>query len=612
MTWLKTLFFSKSIDEAKCKLLLAFSILYWVGGSISAAASWTYIQAMGFNPYPYVLLPSLMLIAPLVELTTHRRQLAGRLFLILLFANIVFVCSTLGGLQATASVYMLVLPLLGGLLFGQASAILWGGVVVMTSLLLLAAQDYTGQPLHGGDPGELAYSVAFVLTATTVGIAASTMVFQAVTEGLTLRLGKASQQALAASEAKSKFLAKVSHEIRTPMNGVLATLSLIGQRTDLPDDVRKMVDLAIESSQSLRTVMNDIIDVSRSDVGQVVLSNGPFQPRREIESVIFLHEAGARAKGLILTGDVTGIPSTLQLKGDGPRLRQVLTNLLSNAIKFTENGNVTVLARARSDHRGQWTLSVSVRDTGPGIPLSDQDLLFDGFRPELSQRREKKDGAGLGLVISYNLMEAMGGTLTLDSAPGRGSTFEMSVTLPTVSLTDRVPRRARRDWSASLSGLNVLVAEDDAINQVVIGVILDTLDCKMSLARNGHEALGAIQGQDFDLLLLDIGLPGLDGVQVFCRMRELGPEFRDLPVIAVTAQALDGDRERFLSIGMDGYVAKPFEAAALVTEIRRVLGVGDDKLNVDPMPLSADRQPPRLVKRRDKDSDPRAAAPLSG
>ncbi|MGF1454482.1 MAG: response regulator [Alphaproteobacteria bacterium] len=613
MTWLKTFFLSGTIDEAKSKLLLAFSFIFGLGGTASAAASWGYLTNLSVNPYPYVLLPSLMLVGPAVERLTHRRHLSGRLFLIALYLNIMVVCATLGGLLSTSSIYLLVLPLLAGLLFGRPSALLWGSIVIASVLGLWIAGDATGRPLHGADPAEWTYSVAFVLCFTAAGIAASTMVYQGLTEGLTVRLAKASETALAANEAKAKFLSSVSHDIRTPMNGVLASLSLIAQRDDLPDDLKDMVDLASESSQGLLTVINQIIDVSRTDVGPVTLNAGPFQPRRDVESVIFLHEASARAKGLVLTGDVTGIPATLQLKGDGARLRLVLTSLVGNAIQYTQNGSVTVLARARADHRGQWTLTVSVRDTGPGIAPAEQSRLFDGFRNGPAGRPQTADGTGLGLVISYNVMKAMGGTLTVDSAPGRGSTFEMSVSLPTVSLTERVPRRARRDWSSSLSGLNVLVAEDDSINQVVIGVILDTLDCKMSLARNGHEALGAIQGQDFDLMLLDIGLPGMDGVQVFNRMRDLGPDYRDLPVIAVTARALSGDRERFLALGMDGYVAKPFEASALVTEIRRVLGAADEAAEMEPLmparPTARSAAAARLVRRAKSGPDDPTALP---
>ncbi len=567
---IRAIFTITSLHGARVALLCVFAALFWTGGTLSTVA--TLLE--DYDKAPLVIaiscfLPSLMLLAPAVWAWTGRLALASKLFLAALYVNLAFVTINVGGIFATSAIYLLVLPLLASFLLDRRWAAGTGFGVIATLIALYLFRDEMGAPIHRMDPDAFAYSLVFVLVFTALGIGIASAVFQQTMEVLTIKQAKASQEAIAAHDAKARFLANMSHEIRSPLNGLTATLSLILEKNP-PQGIRDHAQIALESSQALTGILNDLLDLSRLEAGpETVLEARPFEPARLIGDVALLHEPWAHEKGLTLTVR-TDLPHTLCLVGDPVRLRQILMNLVSNAIKYTATGGMTIRVVSTPTDGQMRILTIDVEDTGPGISHDDQQRLFRRFE-RLGAEADGPSGAGLGLAIAKQLAELMGGTLTLDSIPGMGSRFRVTLPLPEVERFTPAASKSQAPWPARLSGLKVLVVEDDRINQVVIASILDTLGCDMALATDGLEALGIVQAGSFDLILMDIDLPGLSGLQTAERMRALGPAFARIPMLAVTGRTMRDHRDYYARRGFCGCLTKPFEAGQLVTALRTAL-----------------------------------------
>ncbi|MCS6811688.1 MAG: ATP-binding protein, partial [Tepidimonas sp.] len=336
-------------------------------------------------------------------------------------------------------------------------------------------------------------------------------------------LARARDAALAASRAKSDFLAVMSHEIRTPLNGVLGMLELL-QGTSLDDDQRHWVATARHSAQLLLALLNDILDFSKIEAGRLTLERVALQPAELLRASIEGLRGQAQAKGLVLRAELAeGLPAWAW--GDPTRLQQVIVNLVGNAIKFTERGEVTVAA-AWADG---W-LQVDVRDTGIGIEAHRLPELFEPFVQMDSTHTRRYGGTGLGLAICRRLVDAMGGTLAVDSTPGQGSTFTLRVPLP-AGTAPAPPAEPGRGPLASVPA-RVLVVEDHPVNQQVVMRLLQRLGAQVSLAADGAQALALAGQQPFDLVLMDCRLPGMDGWETTRRLRAQG--WRG-PVVALTA-----------------------------------------------------------------------------
>ncbi|MBI2814778.1 MAG: response regulator [Opitutae bacterium] len=382
-------------------------------------------------------------------------------------------------------------------------------------------------------------------------------------------LRAAMERAEEASRAKSTFLATMSHEIRTPMNGVLGMLDLL-KTTGLTPAQREQVETASTSAESLLRMLNDILDFSKIEHGRLDFENVPFRAARVSEETVRLMRPMAVAKSLQLHFAADAAAMT-RVMGDPMRLRQVLLNLIGNAIKFSEHGEITLqLSGKLLESPPRLELTVAVRDQGIGIAPDVQDRLFAPFMQGDSSMSRRYGGSGLGLAISQKLVQRMGGNITAESRPGQGSRFAFTVTFPlSKERNTAVPFPTDAAAARNLSG-RVLVVEDDPVNQRVAALMLQRLGLQHHVVADGPSALSIIESSEWDLVLMDLQLPGIDGMETTRRARLLLGD-RSLPIIALTANARAEERAACLMAGMDDFLAKPLRTEALQTCLARWL-----------------------------------------
>ncbi|WP_374513659.1 ATP-binding protein, partial [Brevundimonas sp.] len=386
-------------------------------------------------------------------------------------------------------------------------------------------------------------------------------------------LVEAREWAEQANRAKSAFLANMSHELRTPLNGILGVAEALA-RTNVDARQKEMVELIATSARALEALLTDILDLARIEAGRLDIHDEPFDLLAMVRSVAALFAASAEGKGLSFRLETPDPPPPV-VAGDGKRLRQILNNLLSNAVKFTAAGSVT-LSLETDCSSGLCRARFSVKDTGIGFDKETGARLFQPFEQSDSSITRRFGGTGLGLSICRNLVELMGGTIEARSEPGQGSTFSFEVALAPASLDPAEETGTEEAWATR--PLRVLLAEDHPVNRRVVELILEPLGVEVQSVENGELAVAETAAAQFDLILMDMQMPVMDGLEAVRRIRRREAENPDtprVPICMLTANALPHFQTMAAEAGADGFLTKPVSALALTQQIARVASGGE-------------------------------------
>ncbi|MCB9664706.1 MAG: response regulator [Alphaproteobacteria bacterium] len=546
-------------DEAETRGLRGAAVVLMQVG-IFLVALWPAWAVLIPTALPAVIpLPPLVLTGVLV-LRHGRARLALHLAAAVSFLHWTILSLLTGGASSPAALALALPPLFPALLRDLKGALAWVGAGAATVAAMMLAGDALA-PTTPAAPGfglVVSGAVVAVLVLTTLQTVADADRVRADLREANAELSGARDEARAASEAKSAFLAAMSHELRTPMNAVLGVAGLLAE-TELDPRQREYVETIRTSGNALVDLVEDILDFSRIEAGRLRIETAPFEPVAIVRQVADLLRVRAREKGLRLDVEVgSRVPG--RLVGDGGRIRQILFNLVGNAVKYTDEGSVTVRVSCPGRNNVQARVLLEVVDTGIGIDQDDLARIFERFTQVGGGIEYRAGGTGLGLSITKHLVDLMGGRITVSSARGQGSTFAVELGLPTeATLVD-----VEDDELPPLPAARILLADDNPVNRKVALAMLDNLGCNGDSAGNGELAVRMVEAHPYDLVLMDCEMPLLDGYEATRRIRRKGVR---IPIIAMTAHALPESRRRCEDAGMDDFLEKPVS----LEELHRVL-----------------------------------------
>ncbi len=556
------------------RLLILFALIAGMGGTTTALSS-LYL----FAEQPLIsaggLVGALLLFAVPVHfhLTGAFRRSAWAM-IALYVAPILFTILPTGGLLAGSSLYLLAAPIIAGLLLGLRAALAVGGGVFLAVVALYLWRDGLGEPVHGMDRSAMAYSFAYALGILVLGLAVAVGTFHRVMEATNLALKQARDEAESADAAKTQFLANMSHELRTPLNGILGFADLLSAMP-LPPEAKTYLRHVRAAGGDLLSLVNDVLDFTRAAGGAMALEALAFDPHVLVDDLRARIGVRAEAKDLELEIRVAdNVPHAV--RGDPLRLRQVLGNLLDNAVKFTEAGRIVLDVSATTgpgEGAGETCrLRFEVRDSGPGIPAAALPTLFDRFTQADSSTTRRYGGSGLGLAIVRALVELMGGEVGVESTPGEGSLFHVTLSLPLATGLPAVEAGTAPPRRRAQHPGRILLVEDSETNQELFRAVLTGAGHVVEIAENGQIALDALKARSFDMVLMDGQMPVMGGRATSLAIRAADAPYSRLPIIAITADALAGQDRNYRSAGMNDYLAKPVEPLRMLAKIDLWMG----------------------------------------
>ncbi len=512
-----------------------------------------------------------VLVTPIAVLRRTRSvALAGHLFSAIVLVVLTTLTVAFGGPGATTVALFPLVPMIAVVVIGVRPGVVWCALSAAALTAIYAVDQHVVDLPSRIPPGPPVAELLFVPLVGLASFAILTGLVERSKASMLTALAAARRDAEAASEVKSRFLANMSHEIRTPMNGVLGMAELVLQ-DELPAHQRQRVEIARQSAEALLSVVNGILDFSKLESGALSLRSQPFDLRRSLDDARATLLPVALQKEIEVEVKVDAACPAVVV-GDEHRLRQVVLNLLGNAVKFTARGKVTLVAVARQVADGAPLLELSFVDQGIGIPAGRLARLFEPFSQIDDARTRTHQGTGLGLAIASGIVERMGGSITVDSQPGMGSVF--TVLLPLVEGT--LPcAEAPRDVAIA-PGRRVLVVEDNVVNQKVAVGILQRAGCTCEVAVHGGEALAALDRARFDVVLMDLQMPVMDGFEATRAIRSRPGSDRDVPILALTGDVLDDVRDRCAREGMDGFLSKPLRRTELLAAVHAASHAAED------------------------------------